>query len=145
MTRSDVMRAVPSKNTSAELALRRALGELGLRGYRLHSSAVPGHPDLVFPTARIAVFVDGCFWHGCAKCYRAPKTHVEYWTMKVQRNRSRDKRINDECRAAGWRTIRVWEHLAMKDSKKAAGRVRQALKTAVPARPSKRRVPGSRG
>lgn len=108
--RSRIMRAVPSKNTSAEMALRKALRAEGLKGYRLHSKTAPGNPDVLFPVERVVVFVDGCFWHGCATCYRAPKTHTEYWSMKVQRNKERDARIVAECKVKGWAVVRVWEH-----------------------------------
>lgn len=108
--RSRVMRAVPSKDTSAERQLRRALSRAGIRGYRLHAKAVPGHPDLIFGRTKVAIFVDGCFWHGCRECYRAPKTNTDYWRMKVTRNRERDRRITEECREAGWTVVRLWEH-----------------------------------
>jgi DNA (cytosine-5)-methyltransferase 1 len=108
--RSRIMRSVPAKNTSIEMELRKLLWSAGLRGYRLHDERVPGHPDVVFPVARLAVFVDGCFWHGCAKCYREPKSNLKYWQMKVQRNQDRDRRVNAACKEGGWRVVRVWEH-----------------------------------
>jgi len=108
--RSRIMRAVTSKNSTAEVSLRKAIWAIGLRGYRLHCNELPGKPDLVFKSSRVAVFVDGCFWHGCARCYRAPKTNDAYWQMKVNRNRERDKRTTKECRARGWRVVRLWEH-----------------------------------
>ena len=125
--RSRVMRAVPSKNTSSERHLREALARAGIRGYRLHAEAVPGHPDLVFGPARVAIFVDGCFWHGCEECYRAPKTHKDYWRMKVTRNRARDRCITEECKQAGWRVIRLWEHEVMNGADAAARRVARVL------------------
>jgi DNA (cytosine-5)-methyltransferase 1 len=125
--RSRIMRSVPSKNTSVELLLRKALSAAGVRGYRLHSKTAPGHPDLVFPTAKMAVFVDGCFWHGCKRCYRAPKTNVEYWKMKVERNRKRDRKIDSDCRSDGWQSVRVWEHVVLKTPKDAVRAVTQAL------------------
>lgn len=125
--RSRVMRAVPSKNTSAELVLRKALTAAGLRRYRLHCKEVPGNPDVVFPRARVAVFVDGCFWHGCPKCYRAPGTHKVYWKMKVQRNRDRDIRVSAECKKAGWRVVRVWEHEVLSHPGRAANKVAKAV------------------
>jgi DNA (cytosine-5)-methyltransferase 1 len=108
--RSRIMRAVPGKNTGAELKLRQALASLGIRGYRLHPARIPGCPDIYFPTQRFAVFVDGCFWHGCPKCYRAPKTRKEYWALKVKRNQERDKRNVALCADLGIRVMRVWEH-----------------------------------
>jgi DNA mismatch endonuclease (patch repair protein) len=125
--RSRVMRAVPSKTTSVELTLRKALWGVGVRGYRLHSKDVPGNPDVVFPACRLAVFVDGCFSHGCSECYRVPQTNVEYWSMKVQRNRDRDERVNRECEDAGWTVLRFWEHEVTKRAKRAAQHVKKCL------------------
>jgi DNA mismatch endonuclease (patch repair protein) len=137
------MRAVPGKNTSVERALRVALRTVGLRGYRLHNTDVPGTPDVVFGPERVAVFVDGCFWHGCPKCYREPKSRKEYWQMKVQRNRDRDANVNAACVEKGWRVVRLWEHEVTKQPERAAATVRKALKrptpTRRPARAGKRR------
>jgi DNA (cytosine-5)-methyltransferase 1 len=126
--RSRIMRAVPGKNTSAERALRIALSAAGLRGYRLHHQAVPGTPDVVFRLERLAVFVDGCFWHGCPECYREPKSHKEYWTMKVQRNKDRDAAVNVACKAKGWRVLRIWEHEVLRVPRRVAARVRRSLR-----------------
>lgn len=125
--RSRIMRAVPCRNTSAERALRTALTAAGLRGYRLHNKSVPGTPDVVFTRQRLAVFVDGCFWHGCPACYREPKTHREYWTMKVQRNMDRDATVNEACRVKGWRVVRIWEHEVLRTPRNAASKVRRHL------------------
>jgi DNA mismatch endonuclease (patch repair protein) len=132
------MRAVPGKNTSVERALRRALWAAGLRGYRLHNEQVPGTPDVVFGTGRLAVFVDGCFWHGCPNCYREPKSRKEYWTMKVQRNKDRDAGVNAACAAGGWRVVRLWEHEVLKTSKRAVAKVIRALGTGKAGRRSGR-------
>jgi DNA (cytosine-5)-methyltransferase 1 len=121
--RSRIMRAVPSKNTSAELALRKALRAAGLRGYRLHSKRAPGNPDVLFPLERVAVFVDGCFWHGCPSCYRAPKARSEYWSIKVKRNKERDARVDAECRSLGWTVVRVWEHEIARSVRRVVARV----------------------
>ena len=110
LLRSRIMRSVPARNTSIELKLRKLLWAAGIRGYRLHDARVPGHPDFVFSIKRVAISVDGCFWHGCEKCYRAPQSNEKYWQMKVARNRERDVRVNDRCRDQGWRVLRVWEH-----------------------------------
>jgi DNA (cytosine-5)-methyltransferase 1 len=126
--RSRIMRAVPGKNTSAELALRRSLSDAGVRGYRLHDRRVAGKPDLIFPRARLAVFVDGCFWHGCPSCYREPKTNQQYWTMKVKRNMDRDRKVNELCESAGWRVVRLWEHEVLREAEFAAARILKELK-----------------
>src|SRR5207244_3198444 len=95
--RSRIMRAVHGKNTGAEIKLRQALSTLGLRGYRLHPTDVPGCPDIYFSNQKLAIFVDGCFWHGCPLCYRAPKSRKEYWALKVKRNRDRDSKNRLRC------------------------------------------------
>jgi DNA (cytosine-5)-methyltransferase 1 len=126
--RSRIMRGVPSKHTSGELLFRKALWALGIRGFRLHSATVPGHPDVVFPKQRIAVFIDGCFWHGCPKCYRAPKSNQNYWKMKVKRNRKRDEAVNELCEKAGWKVLRIWEHDVVRNPKVAAGKLTRLLR-----------------
>jgi len=128
--RPRIMRAVKGKNTGVEVALRKALWAAGLRGYRLHSSKAPGNPDVVFSRQHVAVFVDGCFWHGCPRCYRAPKSNTEYWEMKVARNRDRDARVNMSCKEAGWKVVRLWEHDVVRAPERAAKRVERAVNTA---------------
>jgi DNA mismatch endonuclease, patch repair protein len=96
------------RNTGPEVRLRRALWSRGLR-YRL-AAGLPGRPDLVFPRAKIAVFVDGCFWHGCPQHATTPKNNAEFWAKKIARTRERDAAVNLALSAAGWRVIRLWEH-----------------------------------
>jgi DNA mismatch endonuclease (patch repair protein) len=71
---------------------------------------LPGRPDFVFRRQHVCVFVDGCFWHGCPRCYRRPSSNRKYWDEKVKRNRARDRRVNQELRRRGWRVLRFWEH-----------------------------------
>ena len=139
--RSRIMRAVPSRNTSAEIALRKALWAAGLRGFRTQARAVPGNPDIVFARQKVAIFVDGCFWHGCPKCYREPSTNKAYWQMKVQRNKSRDEQVNKLCGQRGWRVIRIWEHAILSRPDAAAVRVARFLRgsKAVASRRHKKR------
>ena len=108
--RSRVMRAVKSRDTAPELAVRRLAHALGYR-YRLHRRDLPGTPDLVFPSRRKVVFVHGCFWHGhdCPRGDRMPKTNADYWTAKIARNRERYERQQAELRLDGWRVLTVWE------------------------------------
>lgn len=108
--RSAVMRRVKGRDTSPELAVRKALTALGAR-YRLNRKNLPGSPDIVMPGRRLAVFVHGCFWHGhdCARGARMPKTNREYWTAKIARNVARDARAAAELAAAGWRVETIWE------------------------------------
>ncbi len=104
------MRAVPGKNSSAELKVRKALTRLGAR-YRLHRRDLPGSPDIVLPGRRLAIFVHGCFWHGhaCRRGARPPKSNAAYWTAKISRNMARDGAAQAALAAAGWRVEVVWE------------------------------------
>lgn len=126
-TRSYVMSRIRKRDTKPELLLRRALYALGVRGWRLRAR-LPGTPDLVFTRAHLAVFVDGCFWHGCPRCaIPRPKSHKLYWGPKLARNAARDVRVNRELRGLGWRTIRLWEHAVMADPARCAARIAARL------------------
>jgi DNA mismatch endonuclease (patch repair protein) len=110
-TRSRVMAKVRSqRNRSTEWRLRSALARAGIRGWTLNRSDLPGRHDFVFRAHHLAVFVDGCFWHGCPACKRTPSSNVEYWTQKIERNRKRDKTVCASLRRDGWRVLRIWEH-----------------------------------
>jgi DNA mismatch endonuclease (patch repair protein) len=118
------MAAVKSTgNRSTEVVLRARLVRGGVRGWRLHAKDVAGCPDFVFDTRRIAVFVDGCFWHGCPTCHRPPSSNQEYWTKKVERNTARDRRNTRLLRKDGWRVLRVWEHELKADAARVARRI----------------------
>lgn len=107
------MARVRGRDTKPELALRRELHRRGRR-YFVNRAVPPTRrrADLVFPRARVAVFVDGCFWHSCPEHLRVPTSNVEYWTAKLERNLQRDRRTDTELEAAGWTVVRVWEHEA---------------------------------
>lgn len=109
MTRSELMKRVRLKDTEAELALRSALFRRGMR-FRVHRKLEGVTADIIFVSARVAVFVDGCFWHGCPTHATFPKTNQDYWLPKLAENRERDRRQTDKLSAAGWRVIRIWEH-----------------------------------
>jgi len=115
LTKSEQMARVRSSDTSIEIFLRRTLWKAGLR-FRLRPR-IPGTPDIAFVSARIALFVDGCFWHCCPLHYRAPQTNTEFWCAKYQRNQERDRRVTAELTALGWKVIRFWEH-DLKDRRK---------------------------
>jgi DNA mismatch endonuclease (patch repair protein) len=105
------MQTAPRRDTHCELALRSALHRLGLR-YRVDRK-LPGlrrRADLTFVRARVAVFVDGCFWHGCPRHVTWPKANAEWWRAKLEMNRRRDADTSRQLRRAGWRVVRVWEH-----------------------------------
>jgi DNA mismatch endonuclease (patch repair protein) len=102
------MSRVKSKNTKPEIRLRKALWAVGLR-YRLRYK-LPGKPDLVFVSAKLAVFVDGCFWHGCPEHATQPKTNERFWATKLGENVERDQRVNWQLRGMGWTVLRLWQH-----------------------------------
>jgi DNA mismatch endonuclease (patch repair protein) len=105
--RSRVMSAIRSTDTQPELRLRRALWAKGMR-YRIHYGSEK--IDIAFPSKKIAVFVDGCFWHGCPLHSHFPKSNVEYWHPKLRRNIERDKAKESRLRSGGWKVLRLWEH-----------------------------------
>lgn len=107
--RSRIMSAVRSTgNRSTEEALAALLRKHGLKGWRRHVP-LPGRPDFAWPRQRVAIFVDGCFWHGCPRCYMAPRHNARFWREKVEANRRRDVRVARQLRRQGWSVLRVWE------------------------------------
>ena len=110
-SRSELMSRIRGTNTSPERVLRAALWRNGLR-YRLHAKTPVGRPDVVFPGRKVAVFIDGCFWHGCPEHYRAATRNAEFWRDKIEGNKNRDVETTEALRSAGWAVIRVWEHEA---------------------------------
>lgn len=124
------MRAVKGKNTTLEMKFRRALWNAGVRGWRLHSDKLPGRPDLVFSPARVAVFIDSCFWHGCPAHLRMPSSNLDYWQVKIARNMQRDKAATKELKTLGWTVLRFWEHQTRSNLKSCVSKVQRALKSA---------------
>ena len=116
LTRSEIMGRVKSKDSTAELELRHALHRRGLR-YRLHRRVEGVNVDVVFAPSKVAVFVDGCFWHGCPKHATSPKSNTAYWLPKLSENKERDLRQTKKLRKAGWKVIRIWEHECKRDPK----------------------------
>ncbi|MCX7017671.1 MAG: very short patch repair endonuclease [bacterium] len=98
-----------SGNKSTEWRLRALLVRYGFNKWKLHPADITGRPDIVFPGNRIAIFLDGCFWHGCPKCGRVPKSNRKYWAAKLETNRRRDRAVNRRLRKNGWHVIRFWE------------------------------------
>jgi DNA mismatch endonuclease (patch repair protein) len=124
--RSAVMAAVRSTgNKVTELSLARIFSANGIKGWRRHLS-LPGKPDFAFQKKRVAVFVDGCFWHGCPKHLRTPKSNRAYWRRKIAMNRMRDVRVMRVLRQGGWRVLRVWEH-ELKNEPRLVQRLRASL------------------
>lgn len=110
-TRSRVMAKVRStRNKSTEWRVRAGLIQAGIRGWTMNPCDLSGKPDFVFPLQRLAVFVDGCFWHGCKTCGKAPSSNTGYWNAKICRNRNRDRGVKMRLQKEGWRVLRIWEH-----------------------------------
>lgn len=115
--RSKNMAAIRGKNNkSTELVIVSLLRKEKIRGWRRHNRSLPGTPDFIFPENKIAIFVDGCFWHGCKKCFVPPKTNQRFWINKITDNRKRDKRVSNTLREKGWQVHRFWEHEIKKNS-----------------------------
>ena len=124
--RSEVMSRIRSKgNERTELRLMAIMKEAGITGWR-RNQPVFGKPDFVFRAESVAVFVDGCFWHGCPKCYRRPSSNRKFWDAKFARNRARDVEVTKALRRAGWKVVRIWEH-QLKQPGRVAWRLRVAL------------------
>jgi len=103
------MSRVRAKNTGPEAKIRKMLIANGIRGYRLHYN-LPGKPDIVFTKKKIAIFIDGCFWHKCPVCFQEPETRKDFWMNKIQSNVDRDKKVDKQLKDEGWTVLRFWEH-----------------------------------
>jgi DNA mismatch endonuclease (patch repair protein) len=126
--RSEVMARIRSRgNRDTELALAKWLRAHGITGWR-RNQRVFGRPDFVFRRVRVALFADGCFWHGCPVHGTRPRTNAAFWRKKIARNRERDGEVTRFLRKNGWRVLRVWEHeLARKIERRLAARIRRAV------------------
>jgi DNA mismatch endonuclease Vsr len=108
--RSANMRAIRgTSNASTEWRFRSLLARNAVTGWRLHEHSVLGVPDFFFAKPSLAVFIDGCFWHGCPNCGHVPKSNKSYWIKKLARNRNRDRQINRELKRGGVKVLRIWE------------------------------------
>ena len=112
--RSYNMSMIKGKNTKPELSLRKLLSSKKIRGYKLNYK-LPGKPDIVFGKYKLVIFIDGCFWHRCPKCFIKPATRAGYWTRKIEGNVKRDELINKELKNKNWSVLRLWEHQIKKD------------------------------
>jgi len=109
--RSATMRAIKGRdNRTTERRLRLALVRAGISGWAVCPKHVPGNPDFWFEQQQLAVFVDGCFWHGCPSCGRSPKSNTEFWTAKIERNRAKDMAASAALEKTGAKVLRIWEH-----------------------------------
>ncbi len=125
-TRSRIMSSIRSKNTQPEITVRQLLWARGKR-YRIHNRSVFGNPDISNKKKKVAVFIDGCFWHGCSKCYQQPRTNTEFWKKKVSDSRRRRKLVISRLRKEGWKTMEVWEHEIKSSSGIIADRIARNL------------------
>jgi DNA mismatch endonuclease Vsr len=129
--RSAVMRSIKGKdNRTTERRLRFALVQAGIYGWIIRPSKVRGHPDFYFPDKRIAVFVDGCFWHGCHDCGHFPKTNSGFWRAKILRTRERDEAITVSLIAEGVGVVRFWEHDCARGLRECVQRITALVKPA---------------
>ena len=120
------MSRIRGKNTGPEVRLRKLLWSQGVRGYRIHYN-LPGKPDIVFTKKKIAIFIDGCYWHKCPVCFQEPETQKEFWMKKIQSNVDRDKKVNEQLKGEGWNVIRIWEHEIRKNPSLVIEAIRENL------------------
>src|SRR4030042_4174804 len=109
--RSEVMSKIRKTKTKPELKLR----EMIKGQYFRYQPKMPGNPDFAIKKRKIAIFLDGCFWHKCPKCFRPPKSKKYYWIPKIERNKRRDEEITKQYKKNGWMVIRIWEHQILKE------------------------------
>jgi len=121
------MSHIRGKNTAPEMLLRKALWKSGKR-YRIHYE-ITGKPDIVFPGKKIAIFVDGCFWHGCPDHGTRPKTNKKFWETKISKNIARDHHVTRTLSKSGWRVLRFWEHEINHDINLVLQKIIQMLET----------------
>jgi DNA mismatch endonuclease, patch repair protein len=127
LSRSEQMSRIRGRDTEPERRLRSDLWAAGLR-YRIHAATPVGRPDVVFPNRHLAVFIDGCFWHGCPLHYVRPGNRGEVWAAKLRTNVERDRRQTLELESLEWRVLRVWEHEIYEEAQAVVQRVREALR-----------------
>jgi len=133
--RKRIMSAVKGKDTTPELALRCALHAAGVRGWRNHYKPAPGTPDLAWPALRVAIFVDGAFWHGHPSRHK-PGRSGAYWDDKIARNVERDRRVDTELQAAGWSILRVWDFEIRKELPAVVEQALMLLRASMPVEPT---------
>lgn len=122
------MSRIRGKDTSPELKIRKMLYARGHRGYRIHYD-IPGRPDIVFTKKRLAIFIDGCYWHKCPICFKEPQTNRDFWMNKINKNVIRDHEVNNILRSNGWTVLRFWEHEIRKEPEKVVKKIAKALYT----------------
>jgi len=127
--RSSVMSRVRGRgNKVTELKLLALLRQNKITGWRRHLR-LPGKPDFAFPKKKVSVFVDGCFWHGCPKCYTRPKTNRAFWDRKRETNMARDRHVTRQLRGRGWKVIRIWQHSLKKSPATCLNRILRVIES----------------
>jgi len=123
------MAKVHAKDTNVEKMFGELLKPLYKKGkYKRNVKTLMGKPDFVFYKSTAVIFIDGCFWHGCKKHYKQPKSRVIFWKNKIEGNIKRDREVNKNLKRSGWKVLRIWEHEIVKDSKKVSDKVIGFLK-----------------
>lgn len=125
--RSYNMSRITSENTQPEILFRRYIWNKGVKGYRLHVK-LQGKPDLYFPKKKVAVFIDGCFWHRCPECFIKPKSNNDYWDAKIKMNVLRDKTVNKSLETDNIKVVRIWEHEIKNNLQECLSRLSTALR-----------------
>ena len=125
---SRVMSANKAKGTLPELKLRKALRDIGLSGYRLNKKDIPGRPDIAFVGKKVAIFINGCFWHRCPRCdLPLPKSNIDFWKDKFEKNVNRDRDKKGSLESDGWTVLVIWECEIKQDIDGVVSRIRSVL------------------
>lgn len=124
--RSYNMSRIRCRNTKPEIILRKMIFAAGLKGYRLNYKLM-GKPDIVFTRRKVAVFIDGCFWHKCPRCFAPPESNRAFWTAKIEGNVKRDKEVNAALKKMGYKVLRFWQHELKKNINKCVDKIEFVL------------------
>lgn len=120
------MSRIRGRDTGPEMKIRKMLFARGIRGYRIHYN-LPGKPDIVFIKKKVAVFIDGCYWHKCPSCFQEPETRKEFWMKKIGSNVARDEKNTRQLTEDGWIVLRFWEHEVRKEPENVVRRILKHL------------------
>lgn len=120
------MASIKGKNTKPEIIIRKMLWAYGFR-YRIHDKTIFGNPDISNKSKKIAIFVDGCFWHGCDRCYKEPKTNTDFWKNKITNNKKRRIKVKKELRKENWNVLELWEHEINQTPKKIESKLKKFM------------------
>lgn len=130
-TRSKVMASIKGRDTIPEMVVRRLLWAQGAR-YRVHDTHVPGRPDISNSRSKVAIFIDGCFWHGCRKCYKEPTSNIAFWRAKLHHNIHRRRAVKRKLKTGGWTVLEFWEHEVLSDPSNVMRKIRRFIQPCCP-------------